>query len=207
MSGLFHCGFSQHVFFHIRSSTNLPCWQIGSAHGTETVPFQEKNRTMTLEEKHVEIWNYLKEIKVGMFTTSSDAYMSSRPMYLVQEAYEGVLWLFADKEARKITDIRINPHVNMNFMAPDDGHFVALSGIASVYDSGAQFDALWSDDVKIWFNDGADPKGRAVLIRIDVDSAEIWNSDQGMFRRVFEYAKARVTGSRPNMGENKVISQ
>jgi general stress protein 26 len=162
---------------------------------------------MTLEKNHLEIWNYLKEIKVGMLTTSNEGYLSSRPMFLVQEAYEGVIWLFADRNARKIMDVNKNPHVNLNFMLPSDGDFISLSGVGTVQEGGSKFEEFWTEDVKIWFANSENPKREAVLIRIDVDQAEFWDSDKGILKRVFEYAKAKVTGSRPDVGENKVLAQ
>ncbi len=162
---------------------------------------------MSLEKKHAEIWDYLKDLRVGMLTTVSDNFLRSRPMYLVQEYYEGDIWLFADKNAYKISEIKQNPHVNLNFVSLDDGLYITLSGVASIQDGGAEFDELWSEGVKVWFEDAKNPKENAVLIKIEVMQAEVWDTDKGILKRAFEYAKAKVTGSRPDMGKNKVIEQ
>jgi general stress protein 26 len=166
-----------------------------------------KTIDMSLEKQHAEIWNYLNEIKVGMLTTSTDNFMHSRPMYLVQEHYEGIIWLFADKEGYKISEIKNNPHVNLNFVSLDDGHFLALSGIATLHEGGPQFNELWSDSVKVWFADSENPKENAVLIKIEIKQAEVWDTSKGMLKKAFEYAKARMTNSKPDLGENKVLAQ
>lgn len=164
-------------------------------------------RIMSLEKKHAEIWDYLKDLRVGMLTTVSDNILHSRPMYLVQKYYEGNIWLFADKHAYKISEIKKNPHINLNFVSVDEGLYITLSGVATVQEGGAKFDELWSDSVKIWFEDAKNPKENAVLIKIEVIQAEIWDTNKGILKTAFEYAKAKVTGSRPDMGENKVIEQ
>jgi general stress protein 26 len=163
---------------------------------------------MTIEENHSEVWNYLKEIKVGMLTTSSENHeLHSRPMFLVQEEYEGVIWLFAHRDAHKIEEVANHPFVNLNFANTAKGNFVALSGTASVEEGGTQFDALWSYDVKVWFSESENPKKDAVLIRVDVNQAEVWDSVKGMLTKAVKLTKAKMTGERPKLGENKVLEQ
>lgn len=162
---------------------------------------------MSLEKQHAEIWNYLREIKVGMLTTSADNFMYSRPMYLVQDHYEGTIWLFSDKNGYKISEIKTNPHVNLNFVSPEDGQFLALSGIASIQVGGPKFEELWSDSVQVWFADSENPKDDAILIKIEVKEAEIWDTNKGMLKKAVEFAKAKLTNSKPNLGENKVMEQ
>lgn len=163
---------------------------------------------MTIEKNHTEVWNYLKEIKVGMLTTIGDNHKPhSRPMFLVQEEYEGVIWLFAHRDAHKIEEVEKQSFVNLNFANTAKGNFVTLSGKAKVEKDGSQFDALWSDDVKVWFSDSENPKKDAVLIRIDVDQAEVWDSEKGMLTKALKLTKAKMTGERPKLGENKVLEQ
>ena len=163
---------------------------------------------MTIEKNHTEIWNYLKEIKVGMLTTVADnQQLHSRPMFLVQKEYEGVIWLFAHRDADKIDEVDHAPFVNLNFANTTKGNFVALSGKARIEEGGSQFDSLWSDDVKVWFSESENPKKDAVLIRIDVDHAEIWDSDKGTLTKALKLTKAKMTGEQPNLGENKVLKQ
>src|SRR6056297_2084473 len=112
---------------------------------------------MSLEKKHAEIWDYLKDLRVGMLTTASEDFLHSRPMYLVQKYYEGDIWLFADKHAYKISEIKQNPHVNLNFVSVEDGLYISLSGVAAVQERGEKFDELWSEGVKVWFEDAQNP--------------------------------------------------
>jgi general stress protein 26 len=163
---------------------------------------------MTIEKNHTEIWNYLKEIKVGMLTTSSENQeLHSRPMFLVQKEYEGVIWLFAHRDAHKIEEVENHPFVNLNFANSTKGNFVSLSGTARVEEGGSQFDSLWSDDVKVWFSESEQPIKDAVLIRVDVNQAEVWDSDKGMLTKALKLTKAKMTGERPKLGENKVLKQ
>jgi len=162
---------------------------------------------MSLEKKHAEIWNYLKDLRVGMLTTVSDNILHSRPMYLVQEYYEGDIWLFADKHAYKIEEVKKNPHVNLNFVSLEKGLYITLSGIADVQERGEKFDELWSEEVKVWFEDSENPRENAVLIKIEGIQAEIWDTNKGILKKAYEYAKAKVTNSKPDLGANKVVKQ
>jgi general stress protein 26 len=162
---------------------------------------------MNLEKNHAEVWEYIKDLRVGMLTTSTQGFLNTRPMFLVQEYYEGVVWLFADKDAAKVDEIETSPHVNLSFASLSDGHYAVLSGFASVHHSGAKFDELWSDEVKIWFANAESPKDQAALIRIEVNQAEIWDTNKGILKKAFEFAKAKITGKRPDLGENKTLAQ
>ena len=143
-----------------------------------------------------------------MLTTSSENHeLHSRPMFLVQEEYEGVIWLFAHRDAHKIDEVENHPLVNINFANTAKGDFVALSGKARIEEEGSQFDALWSDDVKVWFSESEQPKKDAVLIRVEVYQAEVWDSDKGLFTKAFKLTRAKMTGERPELGENNVLEQ
>jgi general stress protein 26 len=162
---------------------------------------------MTIEEKHTKIWNHINKLKTGMLCTSSSGLMSSRPMSLVQSSYEGKIYLFASADAHKVADIRKSPQVNMNFTNGKDSSYLSLSGIASIEENGSLFDNFWSDDIKIWFEGHSDPKASAVLIVIDVTHADIWETQGNKFTRILEFTKAKVTDSKPEVGQHETLAQ
>jgi general stress protein 26 len=166
-----------------------------------------KKLSMTIEENHSKIWNYLNELRTGMLSTHSDGLISSRPMYLVQNDYEGTLYLFAEKNAQKVEDIRKSPTVNMCFSEASQGLYISLSGIASIVKSGSLFDHFWSDNVALWFSDHENPSEAAILITIDVTHADVWESKENKFTKAFEFIKAKFTDTKPEIGTHETIAQ
>jgi len=128
-------------------------------------------------------------------------------MSLVQSSYEGKIYLFASADAHKVADIRKSPQVNMNFTNPNDATYISLSGIASIEESGALFDNFWNDDIQVWFEGHSDPKASAVLIVIDITHADIWETRGNKLTRIFEFTKAKVTDSKPQVSEHETLAQ
>jgi len=59
--------------------------------------------------------------------------------------------------------------------------------------------------VEAWFENGREDPTVA-LLRVDARSAEFWAIDKPGIVRAFEVAKALVTKTTPDVGENKTVS-
>ena len=57
---------------------------------------------MSSREHKMKIWNLIKDMKIGMLATRHDNDLRARPMYLVQDDYDGTLWFFTDLDAEKV---------------------------------------------------------------------------------------------------------
>ena len=54
---------------------------------------------------------------------------------------------------------------------------------------------LWNSVVEAWFPDGPDDDG-VVLLKVEADSAEYWDSPGGRVATAISFAKAKLTGER-----------
>jgi len=63
---------------------------------------------------------------------------------------------------------------------------------------------LWNSAVEAWFPQGPDDAG-VVLLKVEGDSAEYWDSPGGRLATVFSFAKAKVSGQRIDAGENEKV--
>jgi hypothetical protein len=59
---------------------------------------------------------------------------------------------------------------------------------------------LWDPMVKAWFPQGVEDPN-LVLLRLDVERGEYWDSDQNAMLKMFAFAKGIATGRRPDVGE------
>ncbi|MBX9739389.1 MAG: pyridoxamine 5'-phosphate oxidase family protein, partial [Beijerinckiaceae bacterium] len=57
---------------------------------------------------------------------------------------------------------------------------------------------------RVWFPKGPDDP-EITLLAVDVEEAEYWDAPSSAMIIAFGYAKARLTGEPPQMGENKVV--
>ena len=81
---------------------------------------------------------------------------------------------------------------------------MSLTGRARVVEDAAKKKELWNSAVEAWFPEGPDDDG-VVLLRVEGDSAEYWDSPGGRLATVLSFAKAKVTGQRIEGGENEKV--
>jgi general stress protein 26 len=148
----------------------------------------------------------VKDIRVAMMTTVDEqGNLVSRPMAAMQMDEEGTLWFFTKRSSPKVDQIEQNEsRVNLSFADVGDADYVSISGTATEVDDQAKIDKLWDPQVKAWFPNGKeDPE--LTLLKVHTQMAEYWNSSSSKMVRFFEQAKAALTNTVPDMGENKKV--
>jgi general stress protein 26 len=89
------------------------------------------------------------------------------------------LYFFTGKDNRIAGGGRAMAH----FVAKGHDFFACLDGDVSVDNDRAQIDKLWNKQVEAWFPQGkTDPN--LTLLRFDIDSAELWETDISLSGRV-----------------------
>jgi len=153
------------------------------------------------------IWDMIKDIKYAMFTARhSNGHLHSRPMTTINGRDErgGVLWFFMARNAEPALDIAREPAVNVAYADPVGDNYVSISGNARIVDDVAKKKALWSPAVQAWFPEGAgDPN--VALVAVTIEHAEYWDVDTNKAVKIYEMAKATVTGTRPHLGEHGAV--
>jgi general stress protein 26 len=101
-----------------------------------------------------------------------------------------------------VRHITASPEVNVG--VGSGGTWVSLSGDAVVVEDVAKKRELWNSAVEAWFPQGPDDDS-VVLLKVEADSAEYWDSPGGRLATVFSFAKAKLTGRRIEGGENEKV--
>ncbi|WP_040339219.1 pyridoxamine 5'-phosphate oxidase family protein [Candidatus Blastococcus massiliensis] len=145
----------------------------------------------------------LKGERFGFLTTiTMDGRLTSRPMTLQEVEFDGDLWFFAERDSHPVEHIRASPEVNVG--VGSGGTWVSLTGEAVVVEDAAKKRELWNSAVGAWFPQGPDDDS-VVLIKVQADSAEYWDSPGGRLATAFSFVKAKVTGDRIDAGENEKV--
>lgn len=149
----------------------------------------------------------IKTIRFGMLTTlNSDQSLSSRPMTQQQLDDNGSLWFFISDNSLLANDINQHPHINVTFAEPADSIYVAISGDAQVVKSREKAEELWSPAVAAWFPGGIDDPHLA-LIKLNIHTAEYWDSHSNKMLQLFAIAKAAISGEPPkDVGEHEKLN-
>ncbi|GAB2591221.1 pyridoxamine 5'-phosphate oxidase family protein [Microlunatus antarcticus] len=145
----------------------------------------------------------VEKASIALVTTvAEDGSLVSRPLAVQQREFDGDLWFFTEDPSPKTAQVRANDQVNVAIQA---GHgWLSISGRGSVSQDQAKIDELWSTGAEAWFEGGRDDPAVA-LLRVQGVTAEYWTSKAPMIVTLAKYAKAAVTGGRPNVGESKVV--
>ena len=143
-------------------------------------------------------------IDIAMLTTRTpDGRMLSRPLRVQElDVEEGALWFITDRDSHKATEIKAQPHVNVAFAAPSANTYVSIAGRAQVLFDKARLHALWRPEMGIFYPAGEDDPALC-LLRIDIDSAEYWDSPGGVVGNALYLASAALTGDAGALSENE----
>ena len=89
------------------------------------------------------------------------------------------LWFFIGKDNR----IAQGGQAMAQFVAKGHDYFACLKGEARIDNDPAMIDKLWSKQTEAWFPGGkSDPN--LALLRLDIDSAELWETDISLSGRL-----------------------
>ncbi len=134
----------------------------------------------------------MDDLHVAMFTTrQGDGTLRSVPMARQQVDAGSTLWFITARDTEHVRDVRSDPKVALTFHG--SGTWVALTGTAAVVDDLDKLKELWSTFAEAWLPEG--PEGEnSSLIRVDVESAEYWDSPGGRTASVLSLVKSKLTG-------------
>ncbi len=137
----------------------------------------------------------IKDIKFTMLTTidPADGSLHGRPMTLQETEFDGILWFFAARSSEVVKQIQKNTNVNLSFSHPKQSSFISAQGNAIVTLDRDKEKELWNPGYKAWFPKGlSDPD--LCLIKVNVLSADYWESTDSNLVKFFNFAKSMVTG-------------
>jgi general stress protein 26 len=145
----------------------------------------------------------VKDERTCMFTTiGPDGSIVSRPMATQEVEFDGDLWFFAEASSPKVAEVQADPRVNIGYAGSSS--WVSVSGTAEVVRDARKNEELWNSFAEAWFAKGpTDPD--VVLLKVRTQSAEYWDSPGGRVASVIALVKSKVTGDKPDVGENETV--
>jgi general stress protein 26 len=142
-------------------------------------------------------------LDTAMFTTvTKEGRLVSRPLRMQEIDEDGAMWFVTDRNSHKTDEIHACPQVNMTFAAPADNTYVSVSGKATVLFDRARLQELWSPAMMVFYPDGLDDPDLC-LLRVDMESAEYWDSPGGLVGNALYLAMAAITGDAGVLSENR----
>lgn len=150
---------------------------------------QDKSDVKLLSDK-------IKGIRIAMMTTiEQDNVLRSRPMVTQDMEFDGDLWFFTYDNAAKVGQLAAHNQVNLSYAKESDNLYISASGTSELVRDRKKVKDLWKPMLKAWFPNGPDDPNIA-LLKVHVESAEIWDAPSGSMGRLFSAAKGMATGGK-----------
>jgi general stress protein 26 len=134
----------------------------------------------------------MKDMRVAMLTTFGPDGVRSVPMARQEVDPDAQLWFITLRDAAHTRAVAADPRVSLTFSSRDA--WVAMTGRAAVVDDAVKLKELWNTFAEAWLPGGPDDP-QAVLLRVEVDRAEYWDTPGGTVASLISFAKTRITGS------------
>jgi general stress protein 26 len=148
-------------------------------------------------------WELMKKIGFAMLVTRDGDKLRARPMSAYVERDENAVYFLTDARRHKDEEIAQNPSVNLSFADSSSLKYVSVTGTAAVNNDRAKIKQLFSTPAKAWWNSADDPNIR--VLKFTPDDAEFWDSPGAVISYV-KMAAAALSGTRPNIGDNRKVS-
>jgi general stress protein 26 len=130
----------------------------------------------TPQELERKFWDALASDRTMMLGLHSADEGHTRPMTAMLDGdAPGSIWFFIVKDNAMVGQLTDGHRAIATFTAKDHDLFAALHGTLLIENNPSMIDRLWSSGVAAWYEGGRnDPN--IVLLRLDPDQAEIWES-------------------------------
>ena len=150
----------------------------------------------------------VEDIDFAMLTTiDGDGNLVSRPMSTRQMDSAGDIWFFTAEDTEKVDEAQQHPDVGLSYCDAKGMRYVSVAGTATVVHDRAKMEELYSASLEIWFADGLETPGIA-LLRVTPTVTEFWEPAKGKIAMAAGALKSLVTKDTPDddiMNHGRII--
>ena len=158
---------------------------------------------MTTDDDRGTVAEIMKETRIAVLTYQSLAgALVSTPMGMQDFEDPATTWFITERSSDKVSALAADPRVNVSYSSK--AGWVSLAGTATVSDDTAKLKDLWDASAGAFMSGGPEDPDN-VLLRIDGDTAEYWESP-GKVAVAVQMAKGLVSDGEPDLGDNDTVT-
>jgi general stress protein 26 len=150
------------------------------------------------------VWEIIETVGIAMLTTSFPGGLRARPVEARPERDAGLIWFVTDLRSGKEHEIEAEHDVGLVFIDAKAKAYLSITARAEVRQDHAKAAEIWKRTDNMWWSGPDDPNVR--VLRVQPLTAELWDGPASAAVAAFEFAKARITGAKPNLGENRKVT-
>jgi general stress protein 26 len=151
------------------------------------------------------VWDIIEKVGVCMLTTQFAGGLRARPLEARPDRDAGLIFFVTDIHSAKEDEIEATPDVGLVFIDSKDKAYLSITGRAHVVRDADKTKVAWRKTDDVWWPGGSDNPD-VCLLQIEPFTAELWDGPASAAVAAFEFAKARLTGEEPKLGENRKVT-
>jgi len=124
-----------------------------------------------------------------LMTFDEHGIAAGRPMLPLFMANDPDIYFLTHHGSRKVAQIAARPRVALTVVA--SGTYLFITGQADLSRSTHLIEALWHPSYRAWFPNG---ETDVSVVRVRVERVDYWEPPRSRVTRVFQAARAMVTG-------------
>jgi general stress protein 26 len=151
------------------------------------------------------VWQILEKSSIGMLTTRFGGGLRARPLDARPDRDAGAIFFITDVRGFKDDEINACPDVCFVVTDAKDKAYLSITARAEVLNDSELAVRYWKKTDDVWWPDG--PRDRnARVLRLDPQRADLWDGPASSLVATYEFAKAKMTGEKPDLGENRKVT-
>lgn len=150
------------------------------------------------------VWDVIETAGVCMFTTHGGDGLRARPLEARPDRAAGIIWFITDIRSGKEREVESAEDVGLTFIDPKAKAYLSITARAEVQHDHAKAAEIWKNTDAMWWQGPHDPN--VCVLQVTPLTAELWDGPASKAVAAFEFIKTRLTGAKPNLGENRKIT-
>ncbi len=144
-------------------------------------------------------WDRLEDINAGMLGLNATARFL--PMSHYADDAANTLWFITAKGTELVKSLQGGAQDGTYIVSSaKEGLYARIAGSLELSEDREKLDDLWNAIASSWFEDGQQDAD-VQLVRMSLSDAEVWATD-GNLSFLYEIAKSKISGSKPDIGDH-----
>src|SRR5271170_4639279 len=150
------------------------------------------------------VWDIVEQVGVCMFTTRRADGLRARPLEARPDRNAGVIWFVTDLHSGKESEIESAHDVGLVFVDGNANVYLSITARAEVASDPAKAAEIWKSTDHMWWRGPDDPN--VGVLRVRPLTAELWDGPSSKTAAALEFVKAKLTGEKTTLGENRKVT-